>query len=105
MNTPSLLLFEVVTPLGFSVRTAVAYWERLTAKHPDVADKVEEVKAALRQPEQVRQSRRDPSVFLFHHPGVRHWVVAVTRQTDGTGFLVTAYQTDAIKEGEKIWPK
>ena len=27
------------------------------------------------------------------------------QRIDGEGFLITAYQTDAIKEGEKVWPK
>jgi len=27
------------------------------------------------------------------------WVVAVTKRLNGDGFLITAYQTDAIKEG------
>jgi hypothetical protein len=29
---------------------------------------------------------------------------AVSRRTDSEGFLITAYPTDAIKEGEQIWP-
>ncbi len=30
---------------------------------------------------------------------------AVTRRLNDEGFLITAYQTDAIKEGESIWHK
>jgi hypothetical protein len=33
------------------------------------------------------------------------WVVAVTRRLNGEGFLITAYQTDAIKEGVLLWPR
>ena len=102
---PSPLLFEVATPLGVVVRTTVAYRARVVAKHPDIADKLEDVKAALRCPEQVRQSRRDATVLVFYRPGHRHWVAVVAKRADGSGFLVTAYQTDAIKEGEKIWPR
>ncbi len=105
MNSPSPLLFEIPTPLGFTVRTTADCWHRLVAKHPDLLDKLEEVKDTLRQPEQVRQSRRDPAVLLFYRRGVRHWVVAVAKRADHAGFLVTAYQTDAIKEGEQIWSR
>ena len=35
----------------------------------------------------------------------RRWVVAVARRLNGDGFLITAYQTDAIKEGETLWHK
>lgn len=65
MNTPWPLLFEVPTPLGFTVCTTADYWQRLVGKHPDLADRLDDVKATLRQPEQVRQSRRDPAVLLF----------------------------------------
>ena len=30
---------------------------------------------------------------------------AVARQADDQGFLITAYPTDAIKEGTPLWPK
>nr|WP_317108797.1 hypothetical protein [Chroococcidiopsis sp. SAG 2025] len=33
------------------------------------------------------------------------WVVAVARRLNGDGFLITAYQTNAIKEGETVWLK
>lgn len=46
-------MFEVLTPLGFTVRTSQSYWQRL----------------------------------------------------NGYGYLITAYQTDAIKEGELLWHK
>jgi hypothetical protein len=52
-----------------------------------------------------RFHRRDPTVLLFYRRGILHWVVAVTKRAYDTGFLVTAYQTDAIKEGESIWPR
>ena len=33
------------------------------------------------------------------------WVCAVAKQTEDLGFLITAYPTDAIKEGNRLWPK
>lgn len=64
------------------------------------------VKETLADPEQIRASRSDPNVFLFYktqRPG--RWICAVTRRLNDEGFLITAYPTDAIKEGEHIWPK
>jgi len=102
---PEPFLFEVATPLGFTVRTTADYWQRLVVKHPDLVDKLEDIKITLCQPEHIRRSRCDPMVLLFYRCGGRHWVVAAAKRADGTGFLVTAYQTDVIKEGERIWPK
>jgi len=57
------------------------------------------VQDALHIPEEIRQSRSDPTVYLFYRlerPG--RWVCAV-----GDGFLITTYRTDAIKEGKRVW--
>ena len=56
-------------------------------------------------PEEVRRSRRDEGVLLFYRRHGAHWLAAVVRRLNGDGFLVTAYRTDRIKEGEPIWPR
>lgn len=101
------LLFEVLTPLGFRVRVTRSYWELIiTVKHPAMAGHENDVKDALENPSEIRQSRSDLAVYLFYKPErIRRWVCAVAKRLDGEGFLITAYPTDAIKEGEQIWPK
>jgi hypothetical protein len=100
-------LFEVLTPLGFYVRVTQQYWDLVVSvKHPVMRGREESVRDTLRTPDQVRRSRRDPSVYLFYRqerPG--RWTCAVARRLDGQGFLITTYPTDAIKEGETIWNK
>ncbi|MFQ4139125.1 hypothetical protein PGN35_022710 [Nodosilinea sp. PGN35] len=96
--------FEILTPLGFTVRTSESYWQRLIVKHPDIADLEELVQQALGDPDEVRRSSRDDGVLLFYLArSEKRWVVAVARRLNGDGFLITAYQTDAIKEGESVW--
>ncbi len=65
-----------------------------------------EVRAALETPDEVRRSRTDALVFLFYKAvQTRRWVGAVAKRQDDSGFLITAYPTDAIKEGVRVWPK
>ena len=100
------IFFEVQTPLGFKVRTTRAYWLKIVSfKHPVMKGHEKAVIQALKEPFEIRRSKRDPRVFLFYTKGERHLVCAVARRLDGEGFLVTAYLTDKIKEGEKVWPK
>lgn len=101
------LLFEVLTPLGFRVRVTRSYWDLIvTVKHPVMAGRENDVKDALENPGEIRQSRNDPAVYLFYKPErIGRWVCAVAKRLDGKGFLITAYPTDAVKEGEHIWPK
>jgi len=101
------LLFEVLTPLGFKVRVTHAYWNLIvTVKHPVMAGREKQVRDTLQNPGEIRQSKSDPNVYLFYRvEGIGRWVCAVFRRLNGEGFLITAYPTDAIKEGELIWPK
>ena len=101
------LFFEVLTPLGFRVRVTHAYWKLIvTIKHPVMAGCEKGVKATLQSPDEIRQSRSDSNVFLFYKPErPGRWVCAVAKRLNGQGFLITTYPTDAIKEGEILWPK
>jgi hypothetical protein len=100
-------LFDAVTPVGFHVRVTRARWELIVnEKHPAMKGRERDVKTALENPDEVRESKSDSAVFLFYTTdGPKRWVCAVTKRSDQNGFLITAYPTDAIKEGTRIWPK
>jgi hypothetical protein len=101
------LLFDVPTPLGFHVRCTHQYWQLIvTIKHPVMAGREDDVKAALQNPAEIRQSKSDAAVYLFYQvERVGRWVSAVAKRENDHGFLITAYPTDAVKEGETVWPK
>lgn len=101
-----MIKFDILTPLGFTVRTSNNYWQRLVEKHPDIEEIEVLIFQTLAFPDQIRQSRSDAEVLLFYRLyKQKRWVVAVARRLNGDGFLVTAYQTDAIKEGQQLWHK
>ncbi|HEX8847368.1 MAG TPA: hypothetical protein VF791_22180 [Pyrinomonadaceae bacterium] len=101
------LFFEVATPLGFRVRVTRSYWELIvTVKHPVMRGREADVQNALREPDEIRRSRTDPTVHLFYRiEQPKRWICAVTKRLDVDGFLITTFPTDAIKEGEQIWSK
>ena len=90
-------LFKAVPPLGFSIRLTRAYCELVvTVKHPAMRGREVAMQSMLQRPEEVRRNGVDPRVFLFYRieePG--RWLCAVVKRLD----------TDAIKEGERIWSR
>ena len=75
-----------------------------TVKHPVMAGREGSVTLALESPDEARQSRTE--VLLFYKAEApKRWTCAVVKRTNDKAFLVTAYPTDAIKEGVRIWPK
>ena len=97
-------LFEVSTPLGFLVRTTVSYWALIEGKHPEIAARQDEVQTCLRSPDQIRHSKPDRTVYLFYRSRPPYHLCVVVKRLNNTGFMITCYVTDKIKEGEKIWP-
>ena len=78
----------------------------MSMKHPVMAGREADIRNVLESPDEIRSSRIDPNVYLFYrleHP--KRWICAVARRLDREGFLITAYPTDAIKEGVRVWPK
>jgi hypothetical protein len=107
VTDPDDLLLDSLTPLGFRVRVTRQRWELITtAKHPVMAGRESLVRAALEAPNEVRQSRIDSQVLLFYKAeATSRWTCAVAKRAATEAFLITAYPTDAIKEGVRIWPK
>ena len=107
MSEPKDTVFEVATPLGFTVRLGKPYWRLIVSiKHPAMVGREDDVRAALEEPDEIRQSRRDSDVFLFYRlerPG--RWTCVVAKRLNGSGFVITCYPTDSIKEGERLWPR
>jgi len=101
------VLFEVMTPLGFRVRVTHGYWDLIVSvKHPIMVGREDDVRSALENPDEIRQSKSDEDVYLFYKAErEKRWICAVSRQTGETGFLITTYPTDAIKEGVQVWHK
>ena len=100
------ILFEAETPVGFRIRVTKKRWDLIIQeKHPAMLGEEDSVRSVLETPEEIRQSRSDPTVYLFYREQKpKRWFCAVCKREGDDGFLITAYPTDAIKEGARIWP-
>lgn len=99
--------FKVKTPLGVTIRTTKDYWQHIiTIKHPSVAKYEFEVKGSLKDPDSIRRSKQDRRVHLYYKSIGKLYICAVADHiTTNEGYLITAYLTDRIKEGEQIYVK
>jgi hypothetical protein len=79
-------------------------------QHQEMAGMDKEVERVLQAPAEVRVSRSDNTVKLFHEFYARtlvggKWLCVVVKYAPDDAFVVTAYLTDQLKAGETIWPK
>ena len=70
--------FQILTPLGVTIRTTRDYWHRITTvKHPDMIKFEDEVKEALSNPDEVRISQQDSRVHVYYKDIGRLYVCVI----------------------------
>ncbi|KAF0143980.1 MAG: hypothetical protein FD156_2254 [Nitrospirae bacterium] len=100
------ILFEVKTAAGKIIRTTKTHWELISKlKHPEMEGKETEVKSCLSNPLEIRKSSEDTEVYLYYSPYMQYYICVVAKHLNGDGFIITAYITDKIKEGETVWKR
>lgn len=67
------------------------------------------IQEALSNPEVVRVSNTDGAVHLYYRyrEGTTvgdKWLCVVVKYLDNDAFIITAYLTDKLKQGEQLWP-
>ena len=98
--------FQVISKLKREIRITKKYWKIIiNVKHPSVKGKEVKVKECLRNPDFIRRSKVDKSVYLFYKKQNKYFLCVVAKHlNEKEGFIVTVYLTHKIIEGELIWP-
>lgn len=102
----SVIHIQAVSILNKNITTTRGYWDVIVrVKHPVMKGKEHLVKEALQNTDYIRKSKTDGKVYLFYKKQEKYYLCVVVRHLNGDGFIITAYITDIIKEGEQIWQK
>lgn len=98
------LLFETECKLGKKVRISEEHWKLICKiKHPEVAGLKNEILDTLCSPIQIKRSSSDKDVYLYYSKFNTNFLCVVARHLNGNGFIITAYITSKIKQGDIIW--
>ncbi len=99
--------FSIKTPQGITIRTTKTYWLKIIReKHPSIKKYKKQVQEALKNPDEIRESKQDQRVHLYYKKIGKLYVCVVTDHvTTDEGYIITSYLTDRIKEGEQIYVK
>lgn len=86
--------------------------ERIThiLEHEEMKDQLDKVEETVREPDVVVRSQRDLDVHLYHKhypttPVTEKDLLVAIKVTQTDAFVLTAFFTDTIKKGERIWEK
>ena len=87
--------------------------ERLThleTDHPEMKDQLGRIQETLGQPERILLSRSDIRVELYYRlyaqtPVTTKFMCVVVKDSENSGFVITAYYTETEKKGTVVWQK
>ncbi|MBI4827798.1 MAG: hypothetical protein HY804_03140 [Nitrospinae bacterium] len=79
-------------------------------EHPEMADMFPAIEETLQSPVRVNRSASDSEALLYyryyeHTPVGGKYLCAVVKKGEAGAFLLTAYLTDKIKQGEIVWKR
>ncbi|MEM3608933.1 MAG: hypothetical protein QXV87_01120 [Candidatus Bathyarchaeia archaeon] len=102
-------VFEILSKMGKVVSLDEARW-RHVLEHPEMQNQLDKVKETVENPDEVRESSRMSSTWLFYKfyiksPVTKKYLLVVVKVLDGEGFIVTAFFTNKVKKGGLIWKK
>ena len=68
-------LFQVESALGFTIRCTQDYWTFIISeKHPVLRGREGEIQQILKEPTEIRRSKKDPHVLLFYGASQARWL-------------------------------
>jgi hypothetical protein len=94
---------------GLEVRLTDERLEHIL-EHPEMRGGEAAIGVALAFPERVIESLFDPDIRLYHRlyrrtvVGAKHLCVVVKMSAEDA-FVLTAYLTESIKRGRRLWPE
>lgn len=77
-------------------------------RRPEMRNQMDKIAETLRNPEFAMESKFDKSVKLFYRlypktPVTRKYLLVAVKYLIGDAFIITAFFTDRVKEGELAW--
>ncbi len=104
-----MFVLDIMSNVGKIVRLDEDRWKHVR-EHPEMKDEIDRLRETVVEPDEVRRSIYDASVWLFYRhyrdtPITEKYLLAVVRMLNEEGFIVTAFFTDTVKKGELVWSR
>jgi hypothetical protein len=104
---PKKVFIDAMTPLGYRVVLTRDRWREIVRfKHPALARYEQQVRGCLQAPDVIRASAKDADVHVYYLQTRRSYLCIVVAPRNGNDrFVVTAYLTKRMKQGDELWTK
>jgi hypothetical protein len=92
---------------GRQIRLTEERWRHILSR-AEMLGMEEAIEQTLLHPQVVRQSNTDDAVYLYYRYRENtqvgdKWLCIVVKYLEDDAFIITAYLTDKLKQGEQTW--
>jgi hypothetical protein len=101
------ILYDLYDP---KIRLTQKREQHIFSDHPEMVGQINKIKETLKDPDKIIRSKSDELVQLFYRnylktPVTNKFLCLVVKISETESFIITAYFTDAIKNGDILWKK
>lgn len=91
-------LFEVIDKTGRKIHLSSERWAHITIKHPDLCNKLEDIKNTLMNPSFIIPQKYDPKMknYYFYYKFQDCYLLVSVKYLNGNGFVATAFFTRKV---------
>jgi len=79
-------------------------------EHAEMGGQIDKLGEVLQEPDVIVQSQHDTEVYLYHKhyaatPVTEKYLLVAVKVAEDDAFVLTAFFTNAITKGERLWEK
>lgn len=91
-------VFEIFDKSGRRIHLSKERWNHILLEHPDISDKLEEIKQILEKPDVVMPHKFDISMrnYYKYYKSEKSYFMISVKYLNGDGFVATAFYTTKI---------
>lgn len=91
-------IFEVVDKSGRRIRLTRERWAHITTSHPDMADKIEEIKLTLIKPTIIVPNKYDDNKrnYYRYQKRTKDYILVIVRYLNNEGYIASAFYTSKL---------
>ncbi len=99
-----MIILKEKDPLGNSIVLEETQWNHIVFRHPEMMDKLDDVKTVISDPDYIFESIKSSSVWVYQRKTSQGEYLSLVINLDKK-FIITGYLSENVKKGVLIWQK
>ena len=93
-----LNIFETTDKTGRNIHLSKERWTHIIINHPDMADKIEEVRLTVEKPTLILPHKYEDNMrnYYRYQKETRDYLLVVVKYLNGEGYIATAFFTSKL---------